>query len=96
MGRGFDWSGARAREIVRERGGDPLKPSVVTNWSELERIRRERAIAKKIEAGRTARGGFTKAQLAVWGVPWPPPKGWKRRLERGEPVTDGLAELLAS
>lgn len=23
---------------------------------------------------------WTKAQLAEWGVPWPPPKGWRRRL----------------
>lgn len=29
----------------------------------------------QIEEGRP-----TKAQLAEWGVPWPPPRGWKRRL----------------
>jgi hypothetical protein len=34
----------------------------------------------EIEAGRTPAGGFTKAQLAKWGVPWPPPKGWKKAL----------------
>lgn len=22
----------------------------------------------------------TRAQLAAWGVPWPPPKGWRRKL----------------
>lgn len=22
-------------------------------------------------------GAWTKAQLAEWGVPWPPPAGWK-------------------
>ena len=26
----------------------------------------------------------TKAQLAKWGVSWPPPKGWKKRLIRHE------------
>lgn len=28
----------------------------------------------------------TRSQLAAWGVPWPPPKGWKSRLlvEAGE------------
>lgn len=31
---------------------------------------------------RTIRGGWTRAQLAEWGVPWPPPGGWKERLER--------------
>lgn len=37
-----------------------------------------------IEAGRTAKGGFSRAQLAAWGVPWPPPKGWKQDLLAGE------------
>lgn len=39
-----------------------------------------------IESARSARGGWTRRQLAEWGVPWPPPKGWKRALIRGEPV----------
>ena len=34
----------------------------------------------EIEAGRSPAGGWTRAQLAEWGVPWPPPKGWRRRL----------------
>jgi hypothetical protein len=25
-------------------------------------------------------GGWTRAQLAEWGVTWPPPKGWKTHL----------------
>jgi hypothetical protein len=33
-----------------------------------------------IEAGRSERGGWTREQLALWGVPYPPPKGWKARL----------------
>ena len=32
------------------------------------------------------RGGFSRAQLAQWGVPWPPPKGWKSALLRGKPI----------
>lgn len=35
---------------------------------------------EEILAARTAQGGWTKAQLAEWGVPWPPPEGWKERL----------------
>jgi ribonuclease HI len=35
---------------------------------------------EQIEAARTAAGGWTKAQLAEWGVTWPPPNGWKKRL----------------
>jgi hypothetical protein len=33
-----------------------------------------------IERGKSARGGFTRKQLARWGVSWPPPKGWRRKL----------------
>ena len=32
------------------------------------------------EARRTPAGGWTKAQLAQWGVPWPPSKGWRQKL----------------
>ena len=35
---------------------------------------------EEIEAARTPRGGYTRETLASWGVPWPPPTGWKRRL----------------
>ena len=35
---------------------------------------------EEIEAGRSPNGGWSKATLASWGVPWPPPKGWKSRL----------------
>ena len=37
--------------------------------------------AEEIEAARTPAGGWTRATLAGWGVPWPPPKGWRKRLE---------------
>ena len=38
--------------------------------------------SEMIEAAKTPAGGWTKAQLAEWGVPWPPPKGWKAKLIR--------------
>jgi hypothetical protein len=34
----------------------------------------------EIEAAKTPRGGWTRAQLAAWGIPWPPPKGWRQAL----------------
>jgi hypothetical protein len=37
----------------------------------------------QIEAGRSPRGGWTRIQLAEWGVPWPPPKGWQNALVAG-------------
>lgn len=39
--------------------------------------------AEEIEAARTPNGGWTRDQLARWGVPWPPPLGWENRLLRG-------------
>ena len=36
--------------------------------------------ADEIDAARTERGGWTREQLAQWGVPWPPPKGWRQAL----------------
>ena len=37
--------------------------------------------AEDIEAARTPKGGWTRKQLAEWGIPWPPPRGWKKALE---------------
>lgn len=34
----------------------------------------------EIELARTPAGGWTREQLAHWGIPWPPPKGWKEHL----------------
>ena len=47
----------------------------------LPRVSRE-----EIEACRTPAGGysFTRERLAAWGVPWPPPPGWRRTLLREE------------
>lgn len=36
--------------------------------------------AEDIMNGRSPRGSWTKATLAGWGVPWPPPHGWRARL----------------
>lgn len=42
----------------------------------------------EIEAGRSLKGGYTKKQLAKWGVPWPAPKGWKKKLLAGHPIQE--------
>ena len=41
---------------------------------------------EEIEAGKSKKGGFTYAQLRKWGVPIPPPKGWRRALLAGKPI----------
>jgi hypothetical protein len=35
---------------------------------------------EEIEAAKTPAGGWMRKQLAAWGVEWPPPKGWRKRL----------------
>lgn len=35
-----------------------------------------------VHAAESGAGGWTKAQLAMWGVSWPPPRGWRKDLER--------------
>lgn len=38
---------------------------------------------QELEAARGPKGGWTREALAKWGVPWPPPHGWKGRLLNG-------------
>lgn len=35
---------------------------------------------EEIEASRTSAGGWTKEQMAAWGVSWPPKPGWRKDL----------------
>lgn len=37
---------------------------------------------EEIEQYKTPNGGWTRHDLAMWGVPWPPPSGWKEQLEK--------------
>lgn len=36
---------------------------------------------EEVEGASTGAGGWSRAALSRWGVPWPPPKGWRRALE---------------
>lgn len=42
-----------------------------------------RVTVGEIMAAQTPSGGWTREALAVWGVSWPPPKGWKEALIAG-------------
>lgn len=69
----------------------------VKTWDELERMANQefpapgvrRITAKEIEAAKTPKGAWTKHTLAGWGVPWPPPRGWKAALIAGVPIEQG-------
>lgn len=44
--------------------------------------------ARYIDSKRTPAGGWTRKQLAAWGVKWPPKKGWRKNLIFGDhPLT---------
>ena len=49
-----------------------------------------RPTPEEIESAKTPKGGWTRETLERWGVPWPPPKGWKKRLL--EPCCDGSGQ----
>jgi hypothetical protein len=70
---------AAAIAIGRQAKAAQRTPEQAAILAGLPRVSRE-----EIEAGRSAAGGFTREQLAQWGVPWPPPAGWLRALLREE------------
>ena len=37
---------------------------------------------QEVAAACSGPGGWTRKQLAAWGVGWPPPRGWRRNLKR--------------
>lgn len=45
---------------------------------------REIPSAAEVKAAQTPAGGWTKAQLAMWGISWPPPPGWRKALESAQ------------
>lgn len=47
---------------------------------------RTKVSADEIENARTSKGGWTRETLEKWGVPWPPPSGWKKALIAGTEV----------
>lgn len=56
-----------------------------TGWRVADLSREPDMLAPKltieeIEAARSPKGGWTRKTLEGWGVPWPPPKGWKEAL----------------
>jgi hypothetical protein len=71
------------RQAKAERRTPEQAAELTAILARLPRVSRE-----EVEAGRSPVGGFTRAQLAAWRVPWPPPAGWLQALLRGEDGTD--------
>ena len=36
----------------------------------------------EIERSRSPKGGWSRKTLEAWGVPWPPPKGWRKTITK--------------
>ena len=51
-------------------------------WAKEGSVRSMGITEEEIMAWQTPKGGWTKDTLAEWGIPWPPPKGWKKGLLR--------------
>lgn len=79
--RGLSDSG-RCQSIIWTRTTDDERAAYLANqeaaqdWTPTE----PRPTAAEIGAAMTEKGGWTRDTLAQWGVPWPPPKGWRARL----------------
>lgn len=48
-----------------------------------------------IESGKSTAGGFSKSQLALLGVPWPPVGGWKAEVIGQKITADAASRFLA-
>ena len=50
----------------------------------MQRVSDDEIWAKRTEKAKKAGvGAWSRKQLAEWGVPCPPPKGWRRKLNGG-------------
>ena len=47
---------------------------------------------EEIENSKSANGGYTKAQLAQWGISWPPEKGWLSNLKKQARIRQAMME----
>lgn len=61
----------------------------VTDWVPTRYVSPE-----ELTANQTPKGGFTRTVLAGWGVPWPPPKGWKRAVSEQDQWSEDLTTFL--
>jgi hypothetical protein len=73
------WICAECHTLFHMAFGTNLKQK--TTYLKSSRAFIRRFAVSFLRAAATAKGGWGRKQLAEWGVPWPPPKGWKDRLE---------------
>jgi hypothetical protein len=57
-----------------------IKPMSEEQTRALEVVPAGTVSEAEVMAARTPVGGWTMKTLTGWGVPWPPPRGWKAKL----------------
>lgn len=66
----------RMEEFLENRSkSKPNRPQKI-----MARVEKRKITHAQIEACKTEKGGWTRETLKLWGVPHPPPKGWKKGL----------------
>lgn len=72
--------GSPAQQVAEQQRLKGLGRSPVAPEATAEPKPQRLLTAADIDAAKTEKGGWTKETLASWGVPWPPPPGWRRQL----------------
>lgn len=60
----------------------PVRAPIDPNDPRFAGLPKEGVSPEEIAAGLSPRGGWSYKTLRAWGVPIPPPSGWKQELER--------------
>ena len=80
MSRKRDWSRVRKPRVSDDRIEHERRAAKL-DTAATELLKRVPSPAA-VDACKTRAGGWSRAQLAEWGISWPPPQGWKDRLRR--------------
>ena len=87
---------AREHEIIAKRRAENPEPAPVIVHRRVKKSQMKPAKVwlpspEDVESHKTPAGSWTALQLAEWGVPWPPPGGWRRDLEKRYKASQGCA-----
>lgn len=69
-------------EEIALAAADSMNDVVVEHISNRAKKKYKVPSPAEVENARTPAGGWTRKQLAEWGVKWPPRKGWRTRLAK--------------
>lgn len=81
MARRMNWGKVHQDNRMFRNGiaGDGARVDKAERYIERETAK-QRWRRQVIEKGKSKKGGYTRKQLAEWGIAWPPLAGWKEHL----------------